>query len=113
MWDEHTEADPLTMRTITVTDISPEVNEGQLRAQFERYGKINSARFWRVPHTGGSIGFGFVRFVSQESAERALEVDTEIAGHTLCLSRMPPIRSSSYARFGIASRVIRADEPDL
>ncbi|KZV68910.1 hypothetical protein PENSPDRAFT_652811 [Peniophora sp. CONT] len=92
IWDNYAETDEWMARSINVSGLPPQVNEDQLKAEFETYGEISLARVWRQLGTGNSLGFGFVRFSSPESVAKALDAAKTIAGQHLHLTRVSPIR---------------------
>ena len=51
------------------------INSDSLRALFAEYGEIIDAVVITDRETGRSKGFGFVTFSTEESAQKALEMD--------------------------------------
>ena len=70
---------------IYVGNLSYEMTEEQLRAEFEKFGKVNSARLVVNRYTGKSKGFGFVQMPNRAEAEKACEAlnDTEVGGRKI------------------------------
>ena len=70
---------------IYVGNLSYDMTEDQLRAEFEAYGKVNSARIITNKFNGKSKGFGFVHMPNREEADRACAAlnDKEILGRNL------------------------------
>lgn len=70
---------------IYVGNLSYELTEDQLRAEFEAYGKVNSARIITNKFNGKSKGFGFVHMPNREEAEKACAAlnDKEILGRNI------------------------------
>jgi polyadenylate-binding protein len=67
-----------------VKNLSDEVTDDQLRAEFTPYGTITSARV--MQDKGKSKGFGFVCFSSHEEATRAVtEMNGKVGGCRVCL----------------------------
>lgn len=71
-----------------VKNIDQEVKEEEFRELFENYGAITSASLAKDDQ-GNSRGFGFVNFVSHDSAAKAVEElnDKEWRGHVLYVGR--------------------------
>lgn len=66
-----------------IGSISFQLTEAELRAIFSPFGSISSLQIQR-DGTGRSRGYGFVEFVSHESAKKALEINgLVVAGRTL------------------------------
>ena len=70
---------------IYVGNLSYEMTEEQLRAEFEKFGTVNSARLVMNRYTGKSKGFGFVQMPNRAEAEKACEAlnDTEVKGRKI------------------------------
>ncbi|MBQ6915472.1 MAG: RNA-binding protein [Kiritimatiellae bacterium] len=70
---------------IYVGNLSYDMTEDQLRAEFEAYGKVNSARIITNKFNGKSKGFGFVHMPNREEADRACAAlnDKEILGRNI------------------------------
>ena len=70
---------------IYVGNLSYEMTEEQLRAEFEKFGKVNSVRLVVNRYSGKSKGFGFVQMPDRQEAERACEAlnDTEVQGRKI------------------------------
>ena len=56
---------------IYVGNLSYDMTEDQLRAEFEAFGKVNSTRLVMDRFNGKSKGFGFVQMPNRDEAERA------------------------------------------
>lgn len=56
------------------------VDEEQLRELFSSYGEIEDLALIKDRDTGRPKGFGFITFASQQSAEKALEMDGKDLG---------------------------------
>lgn len=56
------------------------VDENQLRELFSSYGEIEDLALIKDRDTGRPKGFGFITFASQQSAEKALEMDGKDLG---------------------------------
>ncbi|MBW3567486.1 MAG: RNA-binding protein [Proteobacteria bacterium] len=56
------------------------VDEEQLRELFSPYGEIEDLALIKDRDTGRPKGFGFITFASQQSAEKALELDGKDMG---------------------------------
>jgi RNA recognition motif-containing protein len=70
---------------IYVGNLSYETAEDQLRREFERYGKVKSARIISNRFNRKSKGFGFVEMPNRPEAEAAIKAlhDKEIQGRKL------------------------------
>ena len=65
-----------------VGNLSYDMTEDQLRAEFEAFGKVNSVRLVMNRFNGKSKGFGFIQMPNRDEAERACAAinDKEIMG---------------------------------
>ena len=70
---------------IYVGNLSYEMTEAQLRAEFEAFGKVNSARLITNKFNGKSKGFGFVQMPNADEVEAACAAldDKEILGRKM------------------------------
>ena len=70
---------------IYVGNLSYDLTEDQLRAEFEAYGKVNSARIITNKYNGKSKGFGFVHMPDHAAASAAVAAlnDKDILGRKL------------------------------
>ena len=70
---------------IYVGNLSYDMTEDQLRAAFEAFGTVNSARLIMNKFNGKSKGFGFVQMPNRPEAEKACEAlnDKEIMGRKM------------------------------
>ncbi|MGB3094441.1 MAG: RNA-binding protein, partial [Microgenomates group bacterium] len=67
------------------------VNNDSLRDLFAQYGEITDAVVIMDRDSGRSKGFGFVTFASQDSAEKALEMDgKEVEGRKIVVNKAKP-----------------------
>lgn len=67
------------------------INSDGLRELFAQYGEITEAMVISDRDTGRSKGFGFVTFASEESAQKALEMDgKEVEGRTIVVNIAKP-----------------------
>ncbi|KAL8592134.1 hypothetical protein ACOMHN_033505 [Nucella lapillus] len=57
---------------IFVGDLSPEIEQGQLRDAFSGFGEVSDCKIIRDPTTQKSKGYGFVSFVNRQDAETAI-----------------------------------------
>ena len=60
------------MKIIFVGNLNFRATEESLRAIFERYGVVNSARIMTDRDTGRSRGFGFVEMANDSEADQAI-----------------------------------------
>ncbi|KZV67999.1 RNA-binding domain-containing protein [Peniophora sp. CONT] len=93
-----------TQTTVHVRNLPPQVTEDWLIAEFQQCGEIHSAHVQRHLSTdeyvgsGNSLGYGYVKFVSAEAVDKALELDNRltIAGQLIHVQRAPPfVRSNA------------------
>eukprot|EP00475_Leptophrys_vorax_P012070 TRINITY_DN18515_c0_g1_i1.p1 TRINITY_DN18515_c0_g1~~TRINITY_DN18515_c0_g1_i1.p1 ORF type:complete len:549 (-),score=113.34 TRINITY_DN18515_c0_g1_i1:40-1527(-) len=64
-------SDPNECYTLFIGDLTPDIDEDDLRKAYEPYGAIHST-FIKREKTGKSKGFGFVNYLSEEGQEKAL-----------------------------------------
>ena len=84
---------------VYVGNLSFETDDAALRAAFEAYGEVASARVITDRDTGRSRGVGFVSFDASEDADKAIEGlnGTPLDGRTIVhvpRKRMEPEHSS-------------------
>lgn len=65
---------------IFVGNLPFSVDDERLKAEFAKFGTVESARVVTDRHTGRSRGYGFVEFADTESANAAIE---QMAGQSL------------------------------
>ena len=72
-------------KNLYVGNLSYSVDDDMLRALFEPFGKVDSARAITDRETGKSKGFGFVQMPNRAEAEKACEAlnDKEIMGRKM------------------------------
>ncbi|MCD6332032.1 MAG: RNA-binding protein [Bacteroidales bacterium] len=58
---------------IYVGNLSYGVDENELKAAFEEYGAVTSARIITDKYSGRSKGFGFVEMEDDDAAKKAIE----------------------------------------
>ncbi len=63
------------MKKLYVGNLPYSVTEDGIKALFSQYGELESANLIMDRDTGRPKGFGFVEFVNQADAEKALELD--------------------------------------
>lgn len=70
---------------IYVGNLSYEMTEPELKAMFEKYGKVNTVRLVTNRYNGKSKGFGFVQMPNRPEAEKACAElnDFEIMGRKI------------------------------
>ncbi len=75
-----------------VGNLSYQMTDDDLRAAFEQYGEVSSAKIIRDRETGRSKGFGFVEMPSDTDAEAAIrELDNaEVQGRNLKVNQARP-----------------------
>lgn len=72
-----------------VTGIHPSLKESEVADLFGKHGEVEKCNIMRDPHTHDSRGFGFVKMVTAEDAERAREAlqGEVIEGRTLSIEK--------------------------
>jgi cold-inducible RNA-binding protein len=68
------------VKNIFVGNLNFRATEESLRALFERYGVVNSARIMTDRDTGRSRGFGFVEMANDSEADQAIAA---LNGHNM------------------------------
>jgi cold-inducible RNA-binding protein len=68
------------VKNIFVGNLNFRATEESLRALFERYGVVNSARIMTDRDTGRSRGFGFVEMANDSEADQAI---TALNGYSM------------------------------
>lgn len=77
---------------IYIGNLSYDATEADLRAAFEVYGTVDSAKIISDRETGRSKGFAFVEMSDSEEGNAAIDAlnDTEIAGRTVKINEARP-----------------------
>jgi RNA recognition motif-containing protein len=77
---------------IYVGNLGYEVTEDKLKAAFEAYGEVESARIITDRDTGRSKGFGFVEMPEKEEALKAIEGlnETELGERKISVNEARP-----------------------
>ena len=77
---------------IYVGNLSYRMTEEELRAAFEQFGEVTSAKIISDRESGRSKGFGFVEMSSDEDAESAIrDLDgSDVMGRTLKVNQARP-----------------------
>ncbi|KAK3995085.1 putative RNA-binding protein C25G10.01 [Cladorrhinum sp. PSN332] len=72
-----------------VTGIHPRLEESEVSRLFEKYGEVEKCQIMKDPHTGESRGFGFVKMVTSDMADAAIEGlrGEVIEGRTLSIEK--------------------------
>ncbi|KAK4225498.1 Serine/arginine-rich splicing factor SR45a, partial [Podospora fimiseda] len=72
-----------------VTGIHPRLEESEVTRLFEKYGEVEKCQIMKDPHTGESRGFGFVKMVTSDMADAAMEGlrGEVIEGRTLSIEK--------------------------
>ena len=78
------------------------ITSDQLRELFASYGEITDAVVISDRDTGRSKGFGFVTFATEESAQKAMEMDgKEVEGRTIVVNvAKPRVERGGFNRGG-------------
>jgi transformer-2 protein len=77
-----------------VTGIHPRLEESEITRLFEKYGEVEKCQIMKDPHSGESRGFGFVKMVTSEMADAAIEGlrGEVIEGRTLNIEKARRVR---------------------
>lgn len=75
-----------------VGNLSYQMSDDDLRAAFEPYGEVSSAKIIRDRETGRSKGFGFVEMTSDEAGEEAIRAldNAEVGGRNIKVNMARP-----------------------
>ncbi|MBN2543429.1 RNA-binding protein [bacterium] len=91
---------------IYVGNLPKDLSEADLKAAFEAYGQVESAKIIKDRYSGESRGFGFVEMPSQDEAKEAMEAmnGSDLKGSTLKVNearpRTPRRRPGGGGNFG-------------
>lgn len=85
---------------IYVGNLSFQVTEVDLRAEFEKFGKVNTATVIKDKLTGKSKGFGFIEMPNISEAELAIKKldGASVKGRNLKVNESRPRENSSPQR---------------
>ncbi len=77
-----------------VTGIHPRLEESEITRLFEKYGEVEKCQIMKDPHSGESRGFGFVKMVTSDMADAAIEGlrGEVIEGRTLNIEKARRVR---------------------
>jgi RNA recognition motif-containing protein len=77
---------------IYVGNLSFKATDAELRAAFEPYGEVKSAKVVEDRDTGRSRGFGFVEMTNDDEGRKAIEAlnNKEIAGRAVRVNEARP-----------------------
>lgn len=81
----HAPGDKEEVIEIYVGNLSYDMNDDQLRREFERYGTVKSSRVIENRFSHKSKGFGFIEMIYRKEAEAAVKAlhDKEVMGRRL------------------------------
>ena len=87
---------------IFVGSLPYQLEEADLKALFEAYGEVSSAKIIMDRETGRSKGFGFVEMADDESAQTAIDAlnKSEVNGRTIAVSQAENKKPSTDRRPG-------------
>jgi cold-inducible RNA-binding protein len=87
---------------IYVGNLAYKMSEEDLRAAFEAFGTVDSARFVTDRETGRSKGFGFVEMPNQDEALAAINAlnGTELFGRTVTVNEARPREERKPGGYG-------------
>ena len=92
-------ASPASAKTIYVSDLHSSTSSDSLRAAFEDFGVVSSAKVFTDPETGKSRGFGFVEMPNDHEAQEAIaDLNESNFEHSRILVRAVGPRESSGSR---------------
>ena len=79
-------------KKLFVGNISWGTTEEDFRALFEQYGEVEDSVIIKDKFSGRSKGFGFVTFVNDEDADKAIEAlhDKDVDGRPLVVNEARP-----------------------
>ena len=82
---------------IFVARLNYDTHEDDLRASFEAFGDVDSAKIIMDKFTGRSKGFGFVEMPNDAEGDAAIEAldDTEMDGRTIVVKKAKPREENS------------------
>jgi cold-inducible RNA-binding protein len=97
------------MKNIFVGNLSYDSTEDSVRALFERYGVVNSARIMTDRETGRSRGFAFVEMENESEADQAIQAlnGYKMEGRALNVNEARPKPERSFGagpKFGGGGR---------
>ncbi|MEM9847220.1 MAG: RNA-binding protein [Bacteroidota bacterium] len=77
---------------IFVAKLNFDTQEDDLRAAFEQFGEVDSAKIIMDKFSGRSKGFGFVEMPDDEAAREAISElnDTDLDGRTIVVKKAEP-----------------------
>ncbi len=80
---------------IYVGNLAYSLNDDELKAAFEDFGAVDTARVITDRETGRSKGFGFVEMPSDDEAQSAIDAlnGSELNGRTLTVNKARPKRN--------------------
>ncbi len=87
---------------IYVGNLSREVNEEDLKASFEAFGQVETAKVILDKYTGRSKGFGFVEMSDSSDAQSAIDAlnGKDLKGQTLKVNTARPRTENRGGRGG-------------
>ena len=73
-------------------NLSYDLSEEDLKAAFEEYGEVTSAKIISDRYSGRSKGFGFVEMTSDDEGKAAIEAlsGKELSGRTMVVNEARP-----------------------
>ena len=93
------------MKKLYVGNLPYSATEEGIETLFSQYGELESVTLIKDRDTGRAKGFGFVEFVNQADAEKALELDgKDFEGRTLKVNMAKQRESGGGGRGGDRGR---------
>lgn len=85
-----------------IGSLSYQATDDDLRAAFEPFGQVTSAKVIMDRETGRSKGFGFVEMDSEDAAQKAIKEmnGKELAGRTVVVNEARPQEPRERRSFG-------------
>jgi RNA recognition motif-containing protein len=87
---------------IYVGNLSPQVNDEDLKILFSEHGEVSSAKVIRDNYSQESRGFGFVEMPGRTDAQKALDTlkSFELKGNKIVVNEAQPKRERGSGGFG-------------
>lgn len=89
-------------KNLYIGNLSSEVTEEDLKANFSEVGKVLSVSIIKDKYTGMSKGFGFVEMETEEQAQQAIQKFNrgQLLGNTITVSEARPKKDTGPKRDG-------------
>ncbi|KAL8504979.1 hypothetical protein ACS0TY_016252 [Phlomoides rotata] len=107
MASEQTTPPPATQASLYVGDLPSDATDGMLFDAFKEFTSIDSVRVCRDLHTGRSLCYGYVNFISPQDAIRAIEVKNHSTLHGKAMRVMWSLRDSDARKSGVGNVFVK------